>query len=77
MLLQVSQYFGLDVPVYHSRYFYVMCCECGDNDGYRHRHKNAQHIFVNNLAIKFDFSTKHFSTNFVKISNTEPITQSL
>ncbi len=25
---------GSDV-VYHSRYFYVMCCECGDNDGYR------------------------------------------
>jgi hypothetical protein len=28
--------------VYHSRYFYVMCCECGDNNGYRRWHKNAQ-----------------------------------
>jgi hypothetical protein len=26
--------FGLDV-VNHSRYFYIMCCECGDSDGYR------------------------------------------
>ncbi len=25
---------SLDV-MYHSRYFYVMCYECGDNDGYR------------------------------------------
>jgi hypothetical protein len=33
--------FGLDV-VYHSRYFYVMCCECGDSDCYRCQHKNAQ-----------------------------------
>jgi hypothetical protein len=40
-LLQMSQSFGLDV-VYHSRYFYVMCCECSDNDGYRHQHKNTQ-----------------------------------
>jgi hypothetical protein len=32
---------GLDV-VYHSRYFYVMYCECGDNNGYRCQHKNAQ-----------------------------------
>jgi len=39
----VSQSFGLDV-VYHSRYFYVMCCECGDNDGYRHQHKNMTYI---------------------------------
>jgi hypothetical protein len=26
---------GLDM-VYHSEYFYVMCCMCGDNDGCRH-----------------------------------------
>ncbi len=26
--------FGLGV-VYHLRYFYVMCCECDDNDSYR------------------------------------------
>jgi hypothetical protein len=26
--------FGLGVA-YHLRYFYVMCCECGDSDGYR------------------------------------------
>jgi len=25
----------LDV-VYHLGYFYVMCCECGDIDDYRH-----------------------------------------
>jgi hypothetical protein len=42
MLLQGSQSFGLDV-VYHSKYFYVMCCECNNNDGYKHRHGNAQH----------------------------------
>jgi hypothetical protein len=35
VLLQLSQSFGLNV-VYHSKYFYVMCCECGDNNGYRH-----------------------------------------
>ncbi len=34
-------FFGLDV-VCHLGYFYVMCCECGDNDGYRCRHRNAQ-----------------------------------
>jgi hypothetical protein len=32
--------FGLDV-VYHSKYFCVGCCECGDNDGYKRRHRNA------------------------------------
>jgi hypothetical protein len=21
-----------------------MCCECGDSDGYRHQHRNAQQI---------------------------------
>jgi hypothetical protein len=31
---------GLDV-VYHLGYFYVMYCECGDNDGYRCQHRNA------------------------------------
>jgi hypothetical protein len=31
---------GLDV-VYHSGYFYVMCCECGDNDSYKHQHRNT------------------------------------
>jgi len=35
--------FGLDM-VYHSKYFYVMCCECDDNDGYKRRHKNAQQL---------------------------------
>ncbi len=34
MLLQVSNLLCLDV-VYHSGYFSIMCCECGDNDGYR------------------------------------------
>jgi hypothetical protein len=41
-LLQKNQSFGLDV-VYHSGYFYVICCECGDNDGYMHQHMNARH----------------------------------
>jgi hypothetical protein len=45
-LLQVSQSFGLDV-VYHSRYFYVMCYECGDNNDYMCQHRNARHIFTN------------------------------
>jgi hypothetical protein len=42
VLLQLSQSFGLNV-VYHSKYFVIMCCECGDNDGYRHRHSNTRH----------------------------------
>jgi hypothetical protein len=42
-LLQVNQSFGLDV-VYHLGYFYVMCCECGDSERYRHRHRNARQV---------------------------------
>jgi hypothetical protein len=29
-----EQSFGLNV-MYHFGFFYVMCCECGDSDGYR------------------------------------------
>jgi len=35
--------FGCGVPF---RYFYVMCCECGDIDGYRCQHRNAQQLRV-------------------------------
>ncbi len=42
MLLQLNQSFGLNVA-YHAKYFYIMCCECDDNDGYRHRHKSTRH----------------------------------
>jgi hypothetical protein len=48
MLLQVSQFFGLNV-VYHSGYLYIMCCKCGDNDGYRCRHKSARQIKLGRL----------------------------
>jgi len=41
VLLQVNNLLCLD-GVYHSGYFYVMCCECGDSDGYRHQHRSAQ-----------------------------------
>jgi hypothetical protein len=33
--------------VYHSGYFYVMCCECGDINGYTYRHKITQQMFCN------------------------------
>jgi hypothetical protein len=33
--------------VYHSWYFYVMCCECGDNDGYRRRHRSVRYTWYN------------------------------
>jgi hypothetical protein len=36
VFLQVNQLFGLDVV-----YFYFMCCDYGDNDGYRHQHRNT------------------------------------
>jgi hypothetical protein len=45
-LFQVNQSFGLDV-VYHLGYFYVMCCECGDNDGCRCQHRSTRHVVVN------------------------------
>ncbi len=36
---------------YHSRCFYVMCCLCRDNNGYKCQHRNTQHensyIFMN------------------------------
>jgi hypothetical protein len=32
---------NLDV-MYHLGYYYVMCCECADSDGYKHQHKNTQ-----------------------------------
>jgi len=32
--------FGLDV-MYHYGIFYVMCCECGESDGYKHQHRNT------------------------------------
>jgi hypothetical protein len=41
MLLQMNQFFGLNV-MYHSKYFHVMCCECDDNDDYRCLHKSAR-----------------------------------
>jgi hypothetical protein len=41
VLLQMNQSFGCNV-MYHSRYFYVIFCECGDNNSYRCQHKNAQ-----------------------------------
>jgi len=34
-LLQMNHSCGLDV-VYHLGYFYVMSCDRGDNNGYRH-----------------------------------------
>jgi hypothetical protein len=49
VLLQVNQSFGLNV-VYHLRYFYVMCCKCGDNNGYRCRHRSAQQIKLGRLT---------------------------
>jgi hypothetical protein len=30
--------------VYQLGYFYVMCYECGDIDGYRCRHRNARKL---------------------------------
>jgi hypothetical protein len=60
----VSQSFGLDV-VYHSRYFYVMCCGCGDDDGYTSQHKNARQkyiqvaIYVNNKKINYKILFPH------------------
>jgi hypothetical protein len=42
VLLQLNQSFGLNV-MYYSKYIYVMCCECRDNDGYKHQHRSAQH----------------------------------
>jgi len=41
----ISPPLGLDV-VYHLGYFYVMCCECGDINGYRCQHRNAQQLRV-------------------------------
>jgi hypothetical protein len=42
VLLQVSNLLCLDV-MYHSGYFYIMCCECGDSDGYRCRQNKSIH----------------------------------
>jgi hypothetical protein len=42
LLLQFSQSFHLNV-VYHSKYFFVMCCECGDNESYKHLHRSTRH----------------------------------
>jgi hypothetical protein len=40
VLLQVNNFLCLDV-VYHLGYFYAMCCECGDNNGYMRQHRSA------------------------------------
>ncbi len=42
----MSQSFSWDV-VYHLGYFYVMCFECGDIDGYRYQHKITQQLLCN------------------------------
>jgi len=44
-------YESLDV-VYHLGYFYVICYECSNIDGYRRRHRNAQqnHFKFNNFC---------------------------
>jgi hypothetical protein len=52
-LLRELYLLGLDM-VYHSMYFYVMCCMCCDNDGCRFQHMNE--------CITFGLPTKCFKS---------------
>jgi len=44
--------------MYPSRYFYVMCCECDENDGYRCQHRNKQQLSWSQL-VTCDFLICH------------------
>ncbi len=45
-IVAVELIFGLDV-MNHSGYFYIMCCECGDSDGYKCRDIGVHNNFAN------------------------------
>jgi hypothetical protein len=64
--------FGLDV-VYCSGYFDVMCCKCGDSDGYMHdievdNIKKIDYIIIMQLVILLKFDLQHIEIQLTHFS---------